>query len=39
MTFRIWPFAPFRGAAEFGRYPGIADSGEPSDRQIYGFTA
>jgi hypothetical protein len=36
---RYWPIASFRGAAEFGRYLGIADSGEPSARQIYGFTA
>lgn len=34
-----WPISSFRGAAEFGRYPGIADSGMPSARQIYGFTA
>ena len=26
----IWPIASFRRAAEFGRYLGIADSGEPS---------
>jgi hypothetical protein len=29
----------FLCAAEFGRYRGIADSGKPSARQIYGFTA
>jgi hypothetical protein len=26
-------------AAKFGRYPGIADSGKPPVRQIYGLTA
>jgi hypothetical protein len=26
-------------AAEFGRYRGMADTGNPSARQIYGFTA
>jgi len=34
-----WHIASFRCAAEFGRYRGIADSGKPSARQIYGFTA
>jgi len=33
------PFASFRSPAEFCRYPGIADSGEPSARQIYEFAA
>ena len=33
-----WPIASFRCAAEFGRYPGIADFGKPSARQIYSFT-
>jgi hypothetical protein len=28
----------FRCAAEFGRYRGIADTGKPSARQVYGFT-
>jgi hypothetical protein len=36
---RFWPIASFRCAAEFGRYRGIADSNNPSTRQIYGFTA
>jgi hypothetical protein len=31
--------ASLRCAAEFGRYRGIADSGKPSARQIYRFTA
>jgi hypothetical protein len=34
-----WHIASFRCAAEFGRYPGIADFGKPSARQIYSFTA
>jgi hypothetical protein len=34
-----WPIASFRCAAEFSRYRGIADSGKPTARQIYGFTA
>ena len=34
-----WPLASFRRAAEFSRYRGIADSGKPTARQIYGFTA
>ena len=34
-----WPIASFRCATEFGRYRGIADSGKPSARQIYEFTA
>src|SRR6267154_6284694 len=34
-----WHIASFRWDAEFGRYRGIADSGEPSTRQIYWFTA
>ena len=37
--FRLWHIASFRWGAEFGRYRGIADSGEPSTRQIYWFTA
>src|SRR6516162_6237071 len=28
---RLWHFASFPCAAEFGRYRGIADSGQPSD--------
>jgi hypothetical protein len=36
---RIWPIATFRGAAEFGRYRGLADSREPSTWQLCGFTA
>jgi hypothetical protein len=35
---RLWHIASFRCAVEFGRYPGIADFGEPSARQIYSFT-
>jgi hypothetical protein len=35
----FWPIASFRCAAEFSRYRGIADSGKPTARQIYGFTA
>jgi hypothetical protein len=31
---RYWPIASFRGVAEFGRYLGIADSGEPSTRRF-----
>src|SRR6266481_3524935 len=34
-----WHIASFRCDAESGRYRGIADSDEPSARQIYGFTA
>ena len=33
-----WPIASFRCGAEFGRYRGIADFGERSAWQIYGFT-
>ena len=33
------PSRHFSCAAEFGRYRRIADSGKPSARQIYGFTA
>src|SRR5262245_53652524 len=29
-NFRFWHIASFCGVAEFGRYLGIADSGEPS---------
>ena len=29
----------FRYAAEFGRYRGKADSGQPNALKIYGFTA
>lgn len=36
---RLWHIATFRCAAEFGRYRGIANSGEPSAQQICGFTA
>jgi hypothetical protein len=32
----FWPIASFRCDSEFGR--GMADSGESSARQIYGFT-
>jgi len=35
---RLWHIASFRGAAEFGRHQGMADSGKPTARQIYGFT-
>jgi hypothetical protein len=35
----FWHIASFRCAAEFGRYPGIADFGKPSARQNYSFTA
>jgi hypothetical protein len=34
-----WPIATFRCAAPSGRYRGIANSGKPTARQIYGFTA
>src|SRR6266851_2333754 len=33
--FVLWHITSFRCAAEFDRYRGIADSGEPSARQIY----
>jgi hypothetical protein len=35
----LWHIASFRCAAEFDRYRGIADSGKPSARQIFRFTA
>src|ERR1700730_18363461 len=38
-SLRNWPIASFRCDSEFGRYRGVADSGESSARQIYGFTA
>jgi len=34
-----WHIASFRSAAEIGCHWGIADSGGPSARQIYGVTA
>jgi hypothetical protein len=36
---RSWHIASFRCVAELGRYRSLADSCEPSARQIYGFTA
>jgi hypothetical protein len=36
---RSWHIASFRCTANFGRYRGIADSGKPTTRRIYRFTA
>ena len=34
-----WPITTCCAAVADGRFRGIADSGKPSTREIYGFTA